>query len=123
VKGRDEGYATLWVVTAMALVVVAAGVAVGYGIATVARHRAAAAADAAGLTVALWAVDGAATACAKGAETARLNGGVETRCIVDGAVAQVGVTVALPGLLAAWGPATGRARAGPVSMSELSAGP
>jgi secretion/DNA translocation related TadE-like protein len=113
---RDSGFATVWVITAMALVAAAAGVASCYGMAIVQRHRAAAAADAVALAVALRAVDGPAAACSGGVALARLDGGVLTGCQLQGSVAQVSVAVPLPGVLAALGPATARARAGPASV-------
>jgi secretion/DNA translocation related TadE-like protein len=114
----DAGYATVWVLAAMALIAVVAAAAISYGIALVASARAASAADAAGLTAALWAVDGPAAACARSAAMARLDGGLQTRCAVAGAVAEVVVCVPLPGPLAVWGPAVGRARAGPAAMAD-----
>jgi secretion/DNA translocation related TadE-like protein len=115
--GTDAGYATVWVVTAMAVVAVAAGAAIGDGVAVVARHRAEAAADAAALAVALRATDGSFAACASGAALARANGGQLTSCDLLGAFAQVVVAVRLPGPLAKFGPATGQARAGPASAA------
>jgi secretion/DNA translocation related TadE-like protein len=113
----DAGYATVWVVTAMAVVTVAAAAAIGDGVAVVARHRAGAAADAAALAVALRAIDGSSAACASGAALARADGGRLTSCDLSGAFVQVVVAVRLPGPLARFGPATGQARAGPASAS------
>src|SRR5580692_9517520 len=64
---HDAGFATVWVVTAMALVAAAAAVALCYGAAIVQRHRAGAAADAVALVVALRAIDGQPAACRAGA--------------------------------------------------------
>jgi secretion/DNA translocation related TadE-like protein len=114
---RDAGFATVWVTTAMALVVVTAAAAIGFGVAVVDRHRAADAADAAALAVALHAVDGSTRACAAGASLAAANGGRLTRCGLDGSIATVLVALPLPGPLAILGPATGQARAGPASTS------
>jgi secretion/DNA translocation related TadE-like protein len=99
----------------MAVVVVTAAVAVGFGVTVVQRHRAAAAADAAALTVALRAIDGASAACRAGEAIAHLDGATVTRCVLDGADAEVAVAVRLPGPLTRLGPAVGRARAGPAS--------
>lgn len=112
---NDRGFATVWVVTSMALVAAAAGVAISYGAATLERHRAAAAADAVALAVALRAVEGPTAACRAGAALGRLDGARVTRCGLQGPVADVAVAVRLPGPLAALGPAIGRARAGPAS--------
>jgi secretion/DNA translocation related TadE-like protein len=115
---RDQGFATVWVVAAMALVVAAAVMAIGYGVATMERHRAAAAADATALAAALSAVHGGAVACRDGDSLARLDGATVTRCVLQGPVAEVEVSVRLPGMLGAFGPAIGRARAGPASESS-----
>jgi secretion/DNA translocation related TadE-like protein len=110
---RDAGFATVWVIAAMAVVGVAAAAAVGIAIATIERHRAAAAADAAALKVAIEAIQGSAVACHDGAALASLNGARLTDCRLAGSIATVSVAVRLPGPLADFGSATGRARAGP----------
>jgi secretion/DNA translocation related TadE-like protein len=101
----------------MALVSVGAAAAMGVGIVTIERHRAAAAADAVALEVALDAIDGPAFACHAGAELARSDGAEVRSCGLAGSVATVTVSVALPGPLARWGSATGRARAGPAATT------
>jgi secretion/DNA translocation related TadE-like protein len=116
-RSHDSGFATVWVVTSMTLVVAAAAVAMSYGAATLQRHRADAAADAVALVVALRALDGSAVACAYGADLARLNGAVVTRCDLQGSISQVSVEVRLPGPLAEFGPATARSRAGPTTLT------
>ncbi|MBV9488022.1 MAG: flp pilus-assembly TadE/G-like family protein [Frankiaceae bacterium] len=115
---RDRGSATVWVLLAMAVVVAASAAAIGVGMATVARHRATAAADSAALRVAMSVLDGPVAACAAGAELARANSARLTDCEVSGADAVVRVVVTLPGVLRRFGVANGRARAGPAS--ELS---
>ena len=112
-RRRDGGFATIWVIAAIAVVGVAATVAVGVAMATIERHRAAAAADAAALKVALDAIDGASVACRDGAALAALDGASLTGCRLVGSIATVSVAVRLPGPLAHLGTATGRARAGP----------
>jgi secretion/DNA translocation related TadE-like protein len=114
---RERGFATVWVVTSMALVMAAAGVAMSYGAATLQRHRADSAADAVALAVALRAIDGRSAACAYGAVLGRLDGAVVTSCELHGAVSQVSVAVRLPGVLAELGQATARSRAGPATLS------
>jgi secretion/DNA translocation related TadE-like protein len=116
--GPDSGFATVWVVTAMALVVAAAGVAICYGLAIVQRHRAAAAADAVALAVALRSIDGPVAACSEAGALARDDGASLTGCQLQGAVSQVSVAVRLPGVLGRLGPATGLARAGPASLTQ-----
>jgi secretion/DNA translocation related TadE-like protein len=116
---HDRGSATVWVLVGMAVVVAAASVASWLGLATVARHRAAAAADAAALGVAMSVLRGPTAACRAGAALARANGARLTACQVAGADAVVTVVVGLPGFLARWGVATGRARAGPASEAAV----
>jgi secretion/DNA translocation related TadE-like protein len=118
IDGRDDGFATVWVVTAMAIVVASAATALCFGAAALERHRADAAADAVALAVALRAVDGPPGACLAGGALARLDGATLTRCGLQGAIADVVVAVRLPGLLARLGPAVGRARAGPASSTR-----
>jgi secretion/DNA translocation related TadE-like protein len=115
---RDAGFATVWVVSAIALVVATAGASVGFGLVLLARHRAADAADAVALAAAVHAVNGPSAACAAGAALAEVNGVRVTDCQLDGPVATVTVTLALSGPLAAFGPAVGRARAGPSAAAE-----
>jgi secretion/DNA translocation related TadE-like protein len=106
----------VWVVAAIALVVAATVVAFGYAVATLERHRAAAAADASALAAALDAVRGPGVACSDAAALARRNDASVSRCELAGSVAEVTVSVRLPGVLAGFGPAIGVARAGPASL-------
>jgi secretion/DNA translocation related TadE-like protein len=110
---RDTGSATLWVVTAMAVVLCVTAVSGSAGIVAVERHRADAAADAAALSAAGRVLTGPGPACAAAAGIARTDGAALTRCGLDGAAAQVEVAVTLPGVLRRFGSAVGRARAGP----------
>jgi secretion/DNA translocation related TadE-like protein len=110
---RDAGSATLWVVTAMAVVLGVAAASGSVGVVTVERHRADAAADAAALAAAGHVVAGPGSACAAAAAIARTDGAALTRCGLDGADAQVEVAVSLPGILRRFGRAVGHARAGP----------
>jgi secretion/DNA translocation related TadE-like protein len=115
-RGRqwpDEGSATVWVVLA-GLVLVIIGTAFALvGAATVARHRAQAAADLAALGAALLAWDGEATVCARAAELSAANGARLVACRLDGLDVIVTVEVA-PEVLAGVGAAQASARAGPV---------
>lgn len=114
----DGGYAVVWTVTAMAVVIAATLVALGVGAATLARHRAAAAADAAALAAALRTVQGPHAACAAARGLAVRDGATLTGCAVEGAFVTTTVTVALSGPLRPFGPATGRARSGPASAAS-----
>jgi secretion/DNA translocation related TadE-like protein len=109
----DRGSATLWVVTAMVVVLAVGGTSGAVGIVILTRHRANTAADAAALAAAREVLEGAGPACAAAAGIARTDAASLTRCGLDGATAQVEVAVALPGVLSRFGTAVGRARAGP----------
>lgn len=111
----DRGSATIWIVVAIGLVVAATSVAIGLGGALLARRHAADAADEAALAVAAHALAGPA-ACGYGAAIAGRDGARMGRCELADAIATVEVTVRLPGALARFGTADGRARAGPVSV-------
>jgi secretion/DNA translocation related TadE-like protein len=110
---REVGSATLWVVTAMAVVLCVTGASGSVGVVAVERHRADTAADAAALAAAGHVVAGPGSACAAAAAIAQTDGAALTRCGLDGAAAQVEVAVALPGILRRFGSAIGHARAGP----------
>lgn len=101
----------------MAVVAAATSVALAVGVATLDRHRAANAADAAALAAALHAVAGPDDACGQARVLGRLDGATVTSCAVDGSIVEVTTAVGLPGVLARLGPAIGRARAGPVSLA------
>jgi secretion/DNA translocation related TadE-like protein len=114
---RDRGFATVWVVIGMAIVVFSASLAAWFGLADLARHRAAAAADAAAIRVGLDVLAGPEAACQDGARLAMANGGRLTNCRLTGADAVVTVAIRLPGWLAELGNATASARAGPASTA------
>jgi secretion/DNA translocation related TadE-like protein len=109
----EQGSATLWVLCAIAVVIAVGSAGIAAGVVTLARHRAAIAADAAALAAAGDVLAGPAGACAAAASIARTDGARLVRCGLDGAGAQVEVTVALPGVLRRFGAADGSARAGP----------
>jgi secretion/DNA translocation related TadE-like protein len=112
-RRQEAGSATVWVVTAMAVVLSVGGVCGSVGVVAVERHRADAAADAAALAAAADVLAGRQPACAAAAAIARTDGAVLTRCGLDGAGAQVEVRAVLPGALSRFGTAIGRAHAGP----------
>lgn len=109
--GRDQGSASVYLVTAMAVVVTIAAADAGVGAAVIARHRAATAADAAALAAASQTVDGA-DACRTATAVALTDGGELTSCQVSGPFVVVTTKVSLPAWLPG-GSATGRSRAGP----------
>jgi secretion/DNA translocation related TadE-like protein len=114
-SARDRGSAAVWVLSGLAIVLVATSLAVAVGVVTVARHRAATAADAAALAAATHALDGRPAACGEATTLAHANGAQIVACELRGADAIVTVRVGLSGLLARLGSAVERARAGPLS--------
>jgi secretion/DNA translocation related TadE-like protein len=105
---------TIWVASVITLIWLGAGVAGAYGTATVARHRAAAAADLAALAAAVHVPDGQPGACQVAAEVAARNGGRLRDCRVAGEDVEVQVVISV--VLGRFGghEAVGSARAGPV---------
>ena len=113
-RSDERGSATVWVIALSGVLAVIGTAAVLVGAATVARHRATAAADLSALAAAGQAVLGFPDACDAAAALARANAAELTACTVgSGAVVEVSVSVPVQlgplGLLQA----TGRARAGP----------
>jgi secretion/DNA translocation related TadE-like protein len=119
VRRSEAGFATVWVLAAITVVVAAAAVAICYGAAILQRHRAGAAADAVALVVALRAVEGPTVACRAGTALGRLDGAEVIRCTLVGATAEVTVAVRLRGVLSGLGSAIAEARAGPASAQAL----
>jgi secretion/DNA translocation related TadE-like protein len=115
---RQRGSATLWVLGMICLVAVVTATCVGIGIVTLARHRAATAADEMALAVAGHALEGESAACAIGGHIARRDGATPAGCALHDAIATVRVFVRLPGALRRFGPAMGTARAGPASAGD-----
>lgn len=113
----ERGSATVWLVgliTLITLITLVAGGVTVRGAATIARHRAEAAADLAALAAARRLADGAGEdACGLAAEIARVNGARLAWCRSRGLVVEVGVEVAARfGGLGSFA-ARARARAGP----------
>lgn len=113
---RDRGSMTIWVAAVIALIWLGAGTALVAGTATIARHRAAAAADLAALAAAVHVPDGQSGACRMAAAIAARNGGRLQTCRVAGE--DVEVQVVRPVHLGRLGvhQAVASARAGPVVM-------
>ena len=112
---RERGSATVWVLALAAVLGLVATAAVLVGVAVVARHRAASAADLAALAAAGRAVSGDPSACAAAAEVARANAAELTGCSVGpGAIVEVEVSIAVRLGRLGVHTAVGRARAGPV---------
>lgn len=111
---RDRGSMTIWVAAVIVLIWLGTGTAIVAGMATVARHRAAAAADLAALGAAVHVPDGQSGACRIAAAIAARNGGRLRACRVAGE--DVEVQVVRPVHLGRLGlqQAVASARAGPV---------
>ncbi|WP_018683877.1 Rv3654c family TadE-like protein [Actinokineospora enzanensis] len=109
----DGGFATVWVAAVSAVLMSIFLLVLTLGAATVARHRAEAAADLAALAAAAHAVSGPEAACARARWVVERMGARLDACGLDGWVAAVAVTVR-PGLPTA-GAASARARAGPAA--------
>jgi secretion/DNA translocation related TadE-like protein len=109
----DRGAATIWIIAAIAaLLLFASGILV-VGAATVTRHRAAGAADLAALAAADYAPDGEQAACGWARwVTDRMRVRLVS-CQLDGWDALVRTSADPPGPLARFGAATAHARAGP----------
>src|SRR4051794_15097969 len=91
---QDEGSATVWVLVASLVLELVATVTVLTGLAMTARHRAAAAADAAALAAALTGPAATATACEAARAAAGMNGARLRRCdIAPGRDAPVAFSV------------------------------
>ena len=113
---QERGSATVWVLVLAAVLGLVAAASVLVGVAVVARHRAASAADLAALAAAGRAVTGDPSACEAAVDVALANAAELTGCRVEpGSVVQV--EVAVPVRLGGLGmhTAVGRARAGPVA--------
>jgi secretion/DNA translocation related TadE-like protein len=114
---RDGGYATVWAVGGITVIMALVVFAVQLGTAIATRHRAEAAADLAALAAAQHAVRGQQVACARAGQIATAMGGVLAECGLLGWEALVTVRVAAPFTLLTAGEAAGSARAGPAVES------
>jgi secretion/DNA translocation related TadE-like protein len=113
----DRGAATVWTVGAIAALMAVTVLVVWLGSAAATRHHAASAADLAALAAAGVAVEGERAACRK-ARWVTDHMSVELRtCRLDGADAVVEVVARPSGVLAGFGPAEARARAGPAAVA------
>ncbi len=115
-RSAERGSGSVWVVVLAGVLAVVGVAAVLVVSATVARHRAGAAADLAALAAAGAAVDGSAEPCTAAASVADANRARLRSCAVDPA-AVADVVAVVPVDLGPLGvrEATARARAGPVT--------
>lgn len=114
-RPADTGMATVWAAIGVAGLVVVAYVVWLLGGAVLARHRAGSAADLAALAAAGHADRGAVEACTHARRVTQRMRGVLRECRLEGWDALVVVELVGSGPLEPFGPATGRARAGPVA--------
>lgn len=112
--GADHGSATVWVLAAGLVVLLVATTLAGVGAATVARHRAQAAADLAALAAALRAFEGESVACSRASDMTGRNGARLVACRLEGFDAIVTVAAGWGPGGGGWGEAQASARAGPV---------
>lgn len=112
--GSDRGSATIWAAGAIAAVLVVATLVIWVGAAAVTRHRAESAADLAALAAAGGALGGSRDACGQARRVADRMRVVLHVCRLAGWEVSVEVAATPPGVLAAFGSAVARARAGPV---------
>lgn len=114
-KGTDRGSATIYALTAVAVLTAAAMAVLGFAGMATAKHRASAAADFAALAGASEASTGG-DACAAAAEIAGRNDGALVACSVQGSVVAVRVQVRGPTLLGISSRFEASARAGPSAL-------
>lgn len=112
---RDGGSATVWVLAAGLVLVLAGMGGAAVGAARVSRHQAQVAADFGALAGAMRAVEGAAAACARAADLVDANRARMASCHVNGLDVVVSVDVDVALLLHVSGTASATARAGPVT--------
>ncbi|HJP77404.1 MAG TPA: Rv3654c family TadE-like protein [Pseudonocardiaceae bacterium] len=111
----DRGAATIWIIAAIAALLLFAGGILAVGASAVTRHRAAGAADLAALAAADYAPDGEQAACGWARwVTDRMRVRLDS-CHLDGWDALVRTSADPPGPLARFGAATAHARAGPAA--------
>lgn len=111
----DRGAATIWIIAAIAALLLFAGGILAVGASAVTRHRAAGAADLAALAAADYAPDGEQAACGWARwVTDRMRVRLIS-CDLDGWDALVRTSADPPGPLARFGAATAHARAGPAA--------
>lgn len=113
---RDDGVATVLVLGLASVLVLLGCVTAALGAVTVARQRAASAADLSALAAAEVVFDGPAVACRRASALAHRVGAELSACTVDGDEVDVLVAVRPPGVVGRLGAASARARAGPVPL-------
>lgn len=123
--GREAGAATVWVLIAVIGLCALAGFGGCLAAVAAAVQRARTGADLSALAAASALVRHEGAPCDRAARVARANEVTLRRCLVDGRTMRVWVAARLPRMLraAGFGPATARARAGPVTAAAAATGP
>lgn len=114
----ERGSATVWAVSALACLMVLAGLGVHLATAMVVRHRVEAAADLAALAAATDAVSGEPQACGRARWVVERMRGRLDSCRLDGWDAVVEVHAEPSGSFGRFGVANAHARAGPAANTE-----
>ena len=110
----DRGSASVYVLAAAAVVLLAGEAGATVGSAVVARHRAASAADLGALAAAARVVFGPGSACVTATRVVHANGARLDACRFDGPASLVTASAQPAGPALRWGRASVSARAGPV---------
>ncbi len=114
----DRGSASVLTVGGMAVLLTVTMLLVWVGAAIEARHRAQSAADLAALAAAGAAITGETDACGLAKWVTDQMGATLSSCRLNGGDARVEVAVRPPGVLAGFGSAHARSRAGPVNEAD-----
>ncbi|MBO4271342.1 Rv3654c family TadE-like protein [Microbispora triticiradicis] len=114
---RERGSATIWSITLMAVVWLAAMVVVQVGLARVARHRAQSAADLAALGAARWTLAVPGKACGRAQVIAVANHASLRSCALSEGVVEVAVSVRFEVPLLGTATAVASATAGPAGAT------
>lgn len=114
----DRGSASVWTVGGMAVLLTVTTLLVWFGAAVETRHHAQSAADLAALAAAGAAVAGETTACGLARWVTDRMGVTLSSCRLNGWDARVEVAARPPGVLAGFGSAHVRSRAGPVDEAN-----
>ncbi|MHC1563472.1 Rv3654c family TadE-like protein [Actinomycetospora sp. C-140] len=114
--------ATVLAAAAVGVLVLLLGLGLQLGAATLARHRAEAAADLAALAAARAVVEGVDVACERASTVAAGNGARVLACTARGWTVTVVAAAPCRCVPSVSGDATGRARAGPVAVGDAPTG-
>ena len=114
-RSGDAGVAGVLVLSLASVLALVGALSTSLAAVAVARQRAGAVADLAGLAAAARSLDGQAVACDRAVRIAHANGGRVLACRLEGEQVSVTAQVRPPGALGRLGSASARARAGPTT--------